>query len=157
MSNVLCQIRGEKRLFLFAPWDVDNLEYPPGSSSSRLNAWDEWEVEKSKLQYAQAYEAHLRPNDVLYIPALWSHTASPTKGTSVAVNVFFKDLSEGYAKGKDVYGNRDVQAYENGRRDIERIARSFSKLPEQFGQFYLQRLANELADAAQTKAEQGLD
>lgn len=152
---MLCQIRGVKRLLLFAPWEVDNLDYPPGSSSSRLNAWDEWEVEKSNLRYARAYEAILRPGDVLYIPALWSHTASPSEGMSIAINVFFGELNEGYVAGRDVYGNRDVQAYENGRKDVERIIKSFSKLPEQFGQFYLQRLANELASAAQANAGEG--
>ena len=152
MSNVLCQIRGHKRVILYSPMDVDKVEYPPGASSSRLNVWDDETVEKSRLRAAQAYETYLGPGDVLYIPALWSHTAVPIDDMSVAVNVFFRDLDQGYAAGKDVYGNRDVQAYEHGRRDVERITKSFSTLPRDFQQFYLQRLADELRDASQANA-----
>ena len=90
----------------------------------------------------------LQPGDILYIPPLWLHTASPTDGVSVAVNVFFRDLDSGYAPGRDVYGNRDVQAYETGRRDIERICRSFDHLPVDMRGFYLDRLSAELKDRA---------
>ena len=153
MSNVLCQIRGRKRVRLYAPWDASKLQFPAGASSSRLDAWEEKTVSKCSLRFAQAFEARLGPGDVLYIPALWAHTASPTEGMSVAVNVFFRDLKEGYAPGKDVYGNRDVQAYEHGRKEVERIVKSFRKLPSQYGQFYLQRLADEMAEAARACAE----
>lgn len=64
------------------------------------------------------------------------------------MNVFFRNLESGYAAGKDVYGNRDVQAYEKGRKDIEKIARSFSTLPPEMGRFYLERLADELKEKA---------
>lgn len=49
-----------------------------------------------------------------------------------------------YAAGKDVYGNRDLAAYERGRRDIERIGRSFEGLGGDVRAFYLGRLADEL-------------
>ena len=152
MSNVLCQIRGRKHVKLFAPSDISKLEFPPGASSSLLDAWDDENLRTSRLAAAQAYETILHPGDILYIPSLWAHTASPTDGMSVAVNVFFRDLEEGYAAGRDVYGNRDLQAYENGRRDVERLVKSFGKLPKDHGQFYLQRLADELAEAVQANA-----
>lgn len=63
------------------------------------------------------------------------------------MNVFFRDLDGGaYAPGRDVYGNRDLAAYEKGRQDVARIANSFSnkKIPEEVRQFYLLRLADEL-------------
>jgi len=82
--------------------------------------------------------------DVLFLPSLWLHTASPTEGISVAVNVFFRNLKNGYAVGKDVYGNRDLQAYEKGRQDVNKIAKSFENLPLDVQNFYLQRLAEEL-------------
>lgn len=150
MSNVLCQIRGAKRLLLYSPREVSKLGFPPGASSSRFNAWDERGLFNTTLRSAQAFEAILEPGEVLFIPSLWAHTASPQDEMSVAVNVFFKDLEEGYAAGKDVYGNRDLQAYENGRRDIERLIRSFKKLPPQCAQFYLQRLADEMGEAARS-------
>ena len=153
MSNVLCQIRGRKRVLLYHPQEVTKLQFPAGASSSRLDAWDESSVEQSSLRHAQAWEADLDASDVLYIPAFWAHTASPSDSMSVAVNVFFKDMVEGYAAGKDVYGNRDVQAYEKGRKDIDRIVRSFKKLPAQCAGFYLGRLAEELSEAAKECSE----
>jgi tRNA wybutosine-synthesizing protein 4 len=67
---------------------------------------------------------------------------------SIAVNVFFRNLKSGYATGKDVYGNRDLQAYEKGRMDIAKVAKSFDKLPLETRGFYLERLAGELMDMA---------
>ena len=67
---------------------------------------------------------------------------------SVAVNIFFRSLDLGYAAGRDVYGNRDLQAYEKGRKDIEKIAKSFDGLTPEFAQFYLLRLAEELKEKA---------
>jgi tRNA wybutosine-synthesizing protein 4 len=72
----------------------------------------------------------------------------PEDGASVAVNVFFRNLDSGYAAGKDVYGNRDLQAYENGRRDVERIAKTFKTVPEDMARFYLERLAMEVQERA---------
>ena len=153
MANILCQIRGSKRILLFHPSDVIKLGFPPGASSSRLNALEDEARSKPPSCDAQAYEAHLHPGDVLFIPPLWPHTAAPTDGVSIAVNVFFRDMPDGYAAGKDVYGNRDLQAYENGRRDVQRVAKAFQHLPRQVGQFYLQRLAAELGDLAASWGE----
>lgn len=148
MANVLCQIRGSKRLLLFHPSDVNKLGFTPGASSSQFDAFDD----KARSQWpfcdAQAFEAHLHPGDILYIPPFWPHTAAPTDGLSIAVNVFFRDMQHGYAAGKDIYGNRDLQAYENGRKDLMRVANGFKKLPGQAGKFYMQRLAAELGDMA---------
>ena len=93
---------------------------------------------------AHPHEVRLEPGDILYIPPLWLHTASPIDGISVSVNVFFRSLESGYASGRDVYGNRDVQAYEKGRKDIERITKSFEKLSSDMARFYMERLADEL-------------
>jgi tRNA wybutosine-synthesizing protein 4 len=45
-----------------------------------------------------------------------------------------------------VYGNRDVQAYEDGRRDIQRITKRFANLPPEMARFYLERLGKELEE-----------
>lgn len=89
-------------------------------------------------------EASLGPGDVLFIPSLWLHTASPQEEVSIAVNVFFRNLESEYAAGRDVYGNRDLQAYEKGRKGVERLAKAFEGLPADMGRFYLGRLAEEL-------------
>lgn len=142
MANVLCQIRGHKRLLLFPPSDVEHLKFSPGASGSSIDVFSMF----NNVELAQTHpcEAILRPGDVLFLPALWLHTASPTEGVSVAVNVFFRNLESGYAPGKDVYGNRDLQAYEKGRQDVAKVAKSFSNLPRDARKFYLLRLAEEL-------------
>ncbi len=145
LANVLCQIRGTKTLRLYPPADVKHLDFPPGGSSSNL---DVLTSKRPQLRMTHPQVAWLKPGDILFIPPAWSHTASPDQGFSVAVNVFWRDLDKGYAAGKDVYGNRDLQAYENGRRDVEKITRAFRDVLPQLTQFYLERLAGEIQDKA---------
>jgi tRNA wybutosine-synthesizing protein 4 len=146
MANVLCQIHGSKRLLLFPPSDVGQFAFEAGSSSSHQNVFDKSQEEL--LPRTHPHQAHLEPGEVLFIPPFWLHTASPTIGLSIAVNVFFRNLQTGYAAGKDVYGNRDLQAYEKGRQDIARIIKSFDDLPLDIREFYLTRLAHEFAQKA---------
>ncbi|ORY09672.1 hypothetical protein BCR34DRAFT_367310 [Clohesyomyces aquaticus] len=145
LANVLCQIRGRKTLRLYSPSDIRYLNFPPGGSSSNINVLTS---KDPKLRHTHPHIATLNPGDVLFIPSMWSHTATPEEGISVAVNVFFRNLSSGYAAGKDVYGNRDLQAYENGRRDVEKIAKAFRDVPDELAKFYLERLAMEIQDRA---------
>jgi tRNA wybutosine-synthesizing protein 4 len=145
LSNILCQIRGNKTLHLYPPADVKYLDYPPGGSSSNT---DVLTSKNPKLRFTHPHIALLEPGDILFIPPMWSHTATPEDGVSVAVNVFWKDLDKGYAAGKDVYGNRDLQAYENGRRDVEKILKAFRDVPPSIAKFYLDRLACEIQDRA---------
>jgi tRNA wybutosine-synthesizing protein 4 len=150
MANILTQITGKKDLMLYPPSDVSYLSIPPGQSSSTIESvWTSDAVSHHPaLRYAHPHIAKLSPGDILFIPPLWLHTAKPTTGFSVGVNVFFQNLNAGYAPGKDVYGNRDLQAYEKGRADVEKIVKSFQKLPGDISQFYLNRLADELKDKA---------
>ncbi|KAK4205696.1 putative leucine carboxyl methyltransferase 2 [Triangularia verruculosa] len=143
MANVYCQIGGSKRLILFPPSDVEHLSFAPGASSSSIDVFSS--LESLELVQTHPHEAVLGPGEVLFLPPLWLHTATPTSNKSIAVNVFFRDLdSNSYAAGRDVYGNRDLAAYEKGRQDIGRIANSFQKLPAEAREFYLLRLADEL-------------
>jgi len=146
MANVLCQAKGSKRLLLFPPSDVKHLGFDSGASSSSINLFDNFP--NSIPPNTLPHEALLNPGDVLFLPPLWLHTASPTSGMSVAVNVFFRNLASGYAAGKDVYGNRDLQAYEKGRQDIAKIIKSFDSLPVDIRGFYLQRLVKEFEEKA---------
>jgi len=146
-ANVYCQIQGEKRLVLFPPTDVQLLDFPAGASSSRLNIFD-GEGQAHYPANTHPFVFDVQSGDVLYIPPLWLHTAKPTTSTSIAVNVFFRSLQSGYAAGKDVYGNRDLQAYENGRRDVAKMTKAFKGLPEDVRKFYLSRLAAEILEAA---------
>ena len=141
MANVLCQIRGRKRLVLFPPHDIMHLGFEPGASSSSINVFEH--LQDPCLSVTHPCEAILEPGDILFIPSLWLHTAKPETGVSVAVNVFFRDLKTGYGVGRDVYGNRDLQPYEKGRQDIKKIIKAFDKLPKAAQNFYLHRLAAE--------------
>ncbi|KAI1480532.1 LCM-domain-containing protein [Daldinia eschscholtzii] len=146
MANVYSQIVGSKRFILFPPSDVTKLSFAPGSSSSSIDVFSE--LESPSLAETHPHEAVLKPGDILFIPPLWLHTATPMSNLGVAVNVFFRNLENGYSSGRDVYGNRDLAAYEKGRQDITRIANSFSKLPPDMRDFYIKRLADELAQKA---------
>lgn len=154
---MLCQVRGEKKLILYPPWDVSKLGFAPGASSSSIKVFQNTTTttnanDSSHLASPPGttpHEALLKPGDILFLPPLWLHTACPTDGVSVAVNVFFRSLSQGcYAPGRDVYGNRDLHAYEKGRRDVEKIIRSFDRLPRDVARFYIDRLADELRNGA---------
>ncbi|KAF5019760.1 hypothetical protein F66182_8232 [Fusarium sp. NRRL 66182] len=142
MANVYAQVRGSKRIILLPPTDVNHLAFAPGASSSSLDVFSA--LDKHQLAMANPHEAFLNPGDVLFLPPMWFHTASPTTDLSIAVNVFFRDLDCGYSAGRDVYGNRDLAAYEKGRQDVSRILKSFDRVPSEIRQFYLARLANEL-------------
>ncbi|KAM4066960.1 cupin-like domain-containing protein [Hirsutella rhossiliensis] len=147
MANVYTQIVGRKRMVLFPPSDVGHLSFAPGASSSSLDVLAS--LEAPNLAATRPHEAELGPGDLLFLPPLWLHTSEPTSDLSVAVNVFFRDLESGYATGRDVYGNRDLAAYEKGRQDAMRIAKGFQQLPLETRRFYLTRIADELRVAAE--------
>lgn len=146
MANVLCQIRGSKRLILFPPGDIKHFKFDPGASSTGINCFDI--LQESTIPGTHPHEAILLPGDTLFLPPLWLHTALPTSVLSIAVNVFFRNLQTGYAAGRDVYGNRDLQAYEKGRQDVAKIVKSFDNLPMDMRVFYLSRLAQEFEQLA---------
>ena len=151
MANVLCNIIGTKRLLLYPPSDVACFAIPPGASSSPIPVFSPEAIEHHpSLALAHPHEILLREGEILFIPPLWLHAASPEDNVSVSVNVFFRDLESGYAPGKDTYGNRDIQAYEKGRKDVEKIVKTFEKekLPADMVGFYLERLAEELKQSA---------
>ncbi|KAK4100966.1 LCM-domain-containing protein [Parathielavia hyrcaniae] len=147
MANVYCQIGGSKRLVLFPPSDVEYLSFAPGASSSSVDVFSS--LGSPKLARSRPHEAVLSPGDVLVLPPLWLHTATPVSDESIAVNVFFRDLDGGhYAPGRDVYGNRDLASYEKARQDVARIAGSFRKMPDEARAFYILKLADELRGLA---------
>lgn len=139
-------------MILYPPSDVVHLDVPPGESSSSIDVFEADHRTNSPLGATHAEEAIMRPGDVLFIPPLWLHASSPLENSSISINVFFRNLKTAYAAGRDVYGNRDVQAYEKGRKDVAKLAQSFNHLPAQMSRFYLERLAEELREKAVTMA-----
>ncbi|CAK7229087.1 tRNA methyltransferase ppm2 [Sporothrix bragantina] len=146
LANIYCQIQGTKRFYLFPPSDVTHLGFAPGASSSSIDVFSS--LASSSLSHCYPYETVLGPGDVLFLPQLWLHTATPVSSSSIAVNVFFRNLAKGYSSGRDVYGNRDLAAYEKARQDVSRISKSFKDLPRDTRQFYLGRIADELLQVA---------
>lgn len=146
-ANIYCQVSGSKRMILFPPSDVAKMSFAPGASSSSIDVFSC--LDSPALRGTRPWDADLRAGDVLFLPPLWLHAATPTAKSSIAVNVFFRDLKSGYSTGRDVYGNRDLAAYEKGRQEISRISRAFDKVPVEARQFYMLRLAGELAHAAE--------
>ncbi|KAI5363306.1 putative JmjC domain, methyltransferase Ppm1/Ppm2/Tcmp, kelch-type beta propeller [Septoria linicola] len=161
MANVYCQIRGRKKLVLFPPSDVSHLGFEPGASSSSVSIFSPPQSSYPSstqslvnLSLTNPQSTILEPGDILFIPPMWPHTTAPASSppsrdyeTSVAVNVFFRNLSpdsHAYAAGRDVYGNRDLAAYEKGRKDLAKIAKTFEGLPGDVARFYLERLGGEL-------------
>jgi tRNA wybutosine-synthesizing protein 4 len=138
MSNILTQVVGEKEILIFPPSMVNELDIPPGASSSRNP-----DIFSSHLR-SKAYSAILKPGDAVYIPPLWPHATKPLT-PNVGVNVFWKSFrDEVYGGGKDVYGNKDLLGYIEGRKLIERIVRGFKDVDLDTKEFYLKRLAAEL-------------
>ncbi|KAL8968926.1 MAG: hypothetical protein Q9183_002244 [Haloplaca sp. 2 TL-2023] len=149
MANVLCQIVGEKVVALYPPSDAVHFQIPPGSSSSPIDIFSDDPQRRGRITHPRQYiKAHLNAGEVLYIPPLWLHSVAPMENFNISVNVFFRNLKSGYAAGRDVYGNRDLQAYENGRKNIDRIVKSFNGLPDDITKAYLERLARELLEKA---------
>ncbi|KAI8946867.1 cupin-like domain-containing protein [Xylaria longipes] len=144
MANVYCQIAGSKKLLLFPPDDVSQLSFAPGASSSSIDVFSG--LETPALALTHPHEATLGPGDILFIPPLWLHATAPLTDLGVAVNVFFRNLETGYSSGRDVYGNRDIAAYEKGRMDVARITNSFTRLPRDVQAFYMRRLADEMTE-----------
>jgi len=157
MANVLCQVRGAKKVLLFPPSDVKHLGIEAGASSSSIDVFGADMSQHPSLRKTNPQEATLGPGDILFIPATWAHTAAPTQGTSISVNCFFRSLeNQKYAAGRDVYGNRDLAAYEKGRKDVAKIIKTFDDLPPHVSAFYLQRLGMELLEKAKvTSASAG--
>ncbi|KAK5955639.1 tRNA methyltransferase ppm2 [Knufia fluminis] len=95
-----------------------------------------------------------------------SETGNPY--LNIAVNVFFRNLPDSaYAAGRDVYGNRDLACYEDGRKVVERLVSKFKDskqqaevsqessmlldwIPKDVRKAYLLRLAKELEEEAET-------
>lgn len=136
-------------MILYPPSDVSHLEIAPGGSSSSINVFNQdAPIRHPSLMHAHPQEAILQPGDVLYIPPVWLHTALPIGNFSISINIFFRNLTTGYAAGRDVYGNRDLQAYDYGRTEVGKISKAFEGLPPQMAKFYLERLAGELNQKA---------
>ena len=59
-------------------------------------------------------------------PSVPPHPSTLPSPINISLNIFFRTLSPTkYPAGRNVYGNRDLAAYEDGRRDVDKILRRF--------------------------------
>ncbi|RMZ88369.1 hypothetical protein DV736_g4403, partial [Chaetothyriales sp. CBS 134916] len=142
MANILFHIssypiQAPKELILFPPEDLKYLSFATGSTTSTLDIFQELSNSStSEPIYPPNTHPHLvslYPGEVLFIPPLWAHTAgaSPAGVVNISVNIFFRSLHDGaYPAGRDVYGNRDLMAYEEGRRDLDKMVKRFKVIKE---------------------------
>ena len=77
---------------------------------------------------------------------MWSYTETTEEGISMAVSIFWRSLRLGHAEDRDIYGKQDLQAYEHGRQDVEKMVKAFEGMPEDIKRFYLDRLAGEILE-----------
>jgi tRNA wybutosine-synthesizing protein 4 len=144
MANILTQIIGEKDIIVFPPSEVNNLDIPPGASSSRIA-----DIFASEVR-DRGFSATLKPGEAVYIPPLWPHATKPLTA-NVGVNVFWKNFGdEIYDRGKDVYGNKDLACYTEGRKLLERIVKGFHNVDGDVKEFYMRRLAAEMENYVRT-------
>lgn len=102
----LCQIRGTKRVLLFAPTDLRSLYINPpdgpnpNTSQVDIAAWLEEDADQQKrfpkVANADPYEHLLQPGEALYIPPFWWHHVSTMADPACSVLLpFDPDMSRG--------------------------------------------------------------
>jgi len=148
MDNLLYQLEGSKRVVLFKPNSVESLKFV-GSTSSIVDIDGDQGPEFAEAR-REALEVILNPGDVLYIPSLWPHNACACE-FSVAVNIFWKRLSDLHYGKKDLYGNRDpllvekMESLVNQGMDVLHSAQDDgTPLPPYYIDFYKKRIAASL-------------
>ena len=144
MDNVLVQIRGHKRIVLFAPSDALHLYLSSDKSPildplhPDLNAYPDF-------ANAQRWVCTLEPGDVLFMPALWSHNVLSLQ-FGVAVNVFWRHLEMEQYEKRDPYGNRDPVVAGRAIQSLEKSMQALSVLPAEYQQFYALRMMARLRE-----------
>lgn len=91
--NVLCQIRGRKRVILISPDERDyvypNTLYDSGTECCDVDA-SHPDLQQHPLfaRICVRYEVTLEAGDVLFIPRFWYHEVNPVGNFSVSINYF---------------------------------------------------------------------
>ncbi|KAG8227587.1 hypothetical protein J437_LFUL000687 [Ladona fulva] len=142
MDNVLIQIRGKKKIYLFDPVDALNL-YLIGDKSQITDPNDTENPHFPNFKKAKRYETTLIPGDIIFIPALWLHNVEPVE-FSVAVNVFWRNLDKKFYDQKDTYGNKDPIPAARALQTLHNAMKSLDSLPEDYQHFYYTRMISEI-------------
>lgn len=147
MDNVLCQIKGNKRVVL---WPPDQIQYLYViSSTSKVLDIDYPDLQQfPEFSKAKSVECILREGEVLFIPALWFHNTKAFEA-SISVNVFWKGLDDIFYEKKDLYGNKDLLLGTKAMTEVENAIAALLQLPEPYRTFYAYRALTTLKDKLQ--------
>lgn len=140
MDNLLVQVTGKKRAVLYSPEDIPYL-YLEGDKSQVVDI-DNPNLERfPEFVKATAHECIMEPGDILFIPALWFHNMT-SLNFSVAVNVFWRNLSPDVYDKKDPYGNKDPLPASKALEMVESALKHLSLLPDEYQRFYKRRIVS---------------
>lgn len=159
VDNVLCHLRGRKRVILYPPGEAHNLYVPlqPNASTSPVvDVEREGPHAPDPIQYPRyagaarnSVSLTLEPGDCLFIPALWYHNVL-TLEPSVSISLFWRSLPPHLYPDRDVYGNKDllpaVRAIELGQE----LNSTLSTLPEYYRNFYSSRIVQPSSSLSET-------
>ncbi|KAJ6258962.1 tRNA methyltransferase ppm2 [Drechslerella dactyloides] len=142
-ANVLFHVKGRKRILLFPPTDIPKLQFPPGKTTSLIdNIFD------NIPSGTHPMEVVMHPGEALYLPPFWLHAVLPLE-PCIAVNIFFHSFDAGlFSEGRDLYGNKDLACYQEGRDALKGVLAKFEGLDDSVRRFYMARLGQELLERA---------
>ncbi|XP_065183107.1 tRNA wybutosine-synthesizing protein 5-like [Sycon ciliatum] len=144
MDNVLVQVKGSKRVVLFAPSDALHL-YLSSDKSPILDPLEPDLKAYPDYAHAQRWVCTLREGEVLFMPALWSHNVLALD-FGVAVNVFWRHLDADMYEKRDPYGNKDPSVAGRALQSLDKSMQSLSALPAEYQQFYALRMMARLRE-----------
>lgn len=94
MDNLLAQIKGEKKLVLFAPEQIDLLyPFPIRSQIPHISQVDIERIDSTKFTKfakAKSVECVLKAGEILFIPVLWWHQVYSQADLNISVNFWYK-------------------------------------------------------------------
>lgn len=141
-DNILCGMRGRKRLLLWAPEEVRHL-YADGTASLVLDV-DNPDLERfPKFAKAVVWEGVLEEGQALFIPAMWWHNVR-TLSPSYGLNLFFRHLAPDMYQSSDLYGNRDLVPAQKAHKSMQAALEQLAELPEPYRRFFLTKLILEM-------------
>lgn len=143
VDNILLQVRGRKKIYLFPPTDAEYL-YLNGDKSEILDLENVDFESYPLMSSAHRYECILEEGDALFIPALWFHNTKALD-FSIGVNFFWQDntLKTFYDKS-DTYGNKDLVPAVNAYTNITKAIKQLDLLPAKYRTFYIHMIMAKL-------------